>query len=227
MPTPAVSVIPPAMSGAEHVSPDRVGLSPVTPPENAQADPLSDVKPGPPERTEPTRQAPLPDGPAPARPDLPEMTLSPQPTAPSVTRTDGAPVGAGPAYELPQPQVKQLAYSIAQAGTGEIELAMNPEELGRVRLSLSASENSLQVVIQADRPETQDLMRRHIDQLGQEMRSLGYRDVSFAFGHDNRRAPQPMPDGPSASDQAMAEPEIAPLGPARRPALGRDLDILL
>ena len=36
-----------------------------------------------------------------------------------------------------------------------------------------------------DRPETIDLMRRHIDQLAQDFRDLGFSDLSFSFGHDD------------------------------------------
>jgi flagellar hook-length control protein FliK len=37
------------------------------------------------------------------------------------------------------------------------------------------------VTITTERAETQDLMRRHIDMLAQEMRELGYKNVGFSF----------------------------------------------
>ncbi len=44
---------------------------------------------------------------------------------------------------------------------------------------------TLTLAIHTDRPETIDLMRRHIDQLAQDFRDLGFSDLSFSFGHDD------------------------------------------
>lgn len=84
--------------------------------------------------------------------------------------------------ELPRQIATQLANAMPQAGAGQVEISLNPQELGRVRISLSAQDTGLSVAIMADRGETLDLMRRHIDQLAQEFRDLGYGDVSFSFG---------------------------------------------
>lgn len=37
------------------------------------------------------------------------------------------------------------------------------------------------VSVNVERPETLDLMRRHIDVLAQEMKDIGYGEVSFSF----------------------------------------------
>ena len=66
------------------------------------------------------------------------------------------------------------------------EIALNPEELGRVRLTLTASEGALSLVVLTDRPETQELLRRHIDVLAQEFRALGYESVSFSFNAEGQ-----------------------------------------
>ncbi|WP_232897257.1 flagellar hook-length control protein FliK [Pontibaca salina] len=63
-----------------------------------------------------------------------------------------------------------------------VEISLNPEELGRVRLALSRTEHGMTLAIMADRPETLDLMRRHIDQLAAELHRLGYSDFGFSFG---------------------------------------------
>src|SRR5690606_21551545 len=68
-----------------------------------------------------------------------------------------------------------------------IEIALNPVELGRVRMELSRTENGVTVSIIADRPETLDLMRRHIDQLAAEFHRLGYTDIAFSFGNGTQR----------------------------------------
>lgn len=68
----------------------------------------------------------------------------------------------------------------------QVEISLNPEELGRVRMALSRTENGMTVAIMADRPETLDLMRRHIDQLTAELHRLGYTDIGFSFGSDTQ-----------------------------------------
>ena len=68
---------------------------------------------------------------------------------------------------------------------GKVELSLNPEELGRVRVSLSIQDGGVSVTILADRPETADLMRRHVDQLAEEFRSLGFDTVDFSFDKDS------------------------------------------
>ena len=66
-----------------------------------------------------------------------------------------------------------------------VEISLRPEELGHVRMSLSMTDAGMTLVISAERPETLDLMRRHIDQLAQEFRRLGYDTIGFAFGGDH------------------------------------------
>ena len=81
-----------------------------------------------------------------------------------------------------------------------VEITLSPEELGRVRLSVSASDGGIVVNVVAERPETLDLLRRHIDQLGQEFQALGYADIGFSFaaGSDS----QTDQDNSAAADAA-------------------------
>ncbi len=76
----------------------------------------------------------------------------------------------------------QLAVAVTQNRAGVTEVALNPQELGKVRMTMTAQDNAMILSIVAERPETQDLMRRHIDHLNQEFRNLGYQDVKFSFG---------------------------------------------
>ena len=77
---------------------------------------------------------------------------------------------------------KQLVEVMGQAAHRPTEIALSPEELGRVRMSMVAEDGKITVSILTERPETLDLMRRHIEQLGQSFRSMGYDQVSFSFG---------------------------------------------
>ncbi len=97
----------------------------------------------------------------------------------------------------------QIAIAITNTTSKTTEIALNPEELGRVRLSLSAADGAITLNVLAERAETQDLLRRHIDQLAQEFRALGYKSIAFSFGDQNAqshaKAQQPEDSG---------EPEI-------------------
>lgn len=103
--------------------------------------------------------------------------------APAVPRPDAA----IPRADLPRHIAQQVADVAMRAADGPVDLHMNPEELGKVRISMAMAEGGITVTILAERPETLDLMRRHIDQLNQEFRQLGYGLISFSFGQHNQR----------------------------------------
>ncbi|WP_176438525.1 flagellar hook-length control protein FliK [Actibacterium lipolyticum] len=102
-------------------------------------------------------------------------------------------------------QVVEIAHATQQ---GTVEVALNPEELGKVRMNLSTSEGSISVSILAERPETTELLRNNIDALGKELRALGYSDLSFDFAGDAGQQGQhgDNPDAPQgAADPAESE----------------------
>lgn len=91
--------------------------------------------------------------------------------------------------DLPRNIAVQIAQAMRQGGADRpMELVLSPAELGRVRISLQAGDGAMTVHVLADRPETLDLMRRHIDLLAQEFHDIGYGSAEFAFG-------QNAPDG--------------------------------
>lgn len=76
----------------------------------------------------------------------------------------------------------QVQEAVKSARSSQVELTLSPEELGRVRMGLSASDGTMVITLAADRAETLDLLRRHTDQLSREMQSLGFGQVSIEFG---------------------------------------------
>jgi hypothetical protein len=80
---------------------------------------------------------------------------------------------------------RQLVEVMAQAANRPTEIALSPQELGRVRMSVATDERGITVSILAERPETLDLMRRNIDQLGETFRDMGYETITFAFSQSN------------------------------------------
>lgn len=110
----------------------------------------------------------------------------------------------------------QLAEALITTQGSKVDIVLNPEELGRVRMVLSPSESGISVSITAERPETLELMRRHIDQLTEEFRALGYVDIGFEFsGEESDRN---FDDGPNNQQTSIeSEPESRPVNAQHGP----------
>lgn len=109
--------------------------------------------------------------------------------------------GSAAAGQAAPPQVLQVSAAIQGSSERAFDIHLSPAELGKVRISLSPSESGLTVTILADRPETLDLLRRHVDLLAQDFRDLGYDSTAFSFGAESR--------GESGGDNGEAKPDRA------------------
>lgn len=122
--------------------------------------------------------------------------------------------------------IEQVAQVARQTPGGPIEIALNPEELGRVRMHLTPGEAGLVLVVSAERPETLDLLRRNIDLLAGEYRELGYSSLEFDFGGNGAR-PDGGADHAATSDDTpdlAVEDDTSP-GASATPATGMDIRI--
>jgi len=143
----------------------------------------------------------------------------------SSTPTVQAPATSSTAPEMARQVASQIGMAVTNATGKTTEISLNPEELGRVRLSLSATDGVITLNVLAERAETQDLLRRHIDQLAQEFRALGYSSITFSFGDQNQK---PHAETSQLEDGAEAEPQdIAPAidGVSERVTVGLDLRV--
>ena len=115
---------------------------------------------------------------------------------------------------------RQIATQIPRPNGTGFEVKLAPEELGAVRLKLTSTEQSSVLTISADRPETMDLMRRHIAVLEQDLRALGHETLSVRFagsgmgmgsgtGHGHTGS-QPEEQTQAPPPQAGATPEADP-----------------
>ncbi|WP_295537283.1 flagellar hook-length control protein FliK [uncultured Thioclava sp.] len=129
---------------------------------------------------------------------------------------------------------RQVAIAVAQMPDQPVEIALSPEELGRVRLVLHASEHGMVVSVQAERPETLDLMRRNIGMLAADMRDLGYSELNFTFSdHPQQQSRHPEPEASSEmlsrrgdrNTDAPATVRPPPMTPLAENASGLDLRI--
>lgn len=128
------------------------------------------------------------------------------------TLYSGPAIGASPfpaTTTAPPETARQIASQMASAiaaspEAGTVDIRLDPEELGSVQMSLKLRDGSLTMAIVADRPETLDLMRRHIDQLSAEFRAMGYSDVTFSFAVSQNGYGT---EGRQTGDQGHAAPE--------------------
>lgn len=118
--------------------------------------------------------APLDEIAAPAiQPAGTAQTISP--TAPGATPVQIAQHAAGQIVAaLPRDQ----GVLVTDAGT---EIALDPPELGRVRMIVTEVAGGLALTVTAERQETLDLFRRNAQMLAQEFAREGLSDTQFAF----------------------------------------------
>lgn len=138
-----------------------------------------------------------------------------------VTRTEH---GVPSRTEAPRFAAPQVAETLLRHPGRSVEVTLNPEELGRVRMALNSHDGAISVTITGDRIETLDLMRRHIDVLAQEFRRLGFDHVGFDFRQSGSGGQQPAQSG-SSLPGPEGEPEASTPPPARRPVAVSGLDM--
>ncbi|MCR9127613.1 MAG: flagellar hook-length control protein FliK [Rhodobacteraceae bacterium] len=134
---------------------------------------------------------------------------------------------SGPSATTPAQTVRQIAHQLmapmpVPADTA-VEVALNPEELGKVQMRVTPQDGAIIVSITVERPETLDLMRRHIDQLAQEYRQMGYDTASFSFRQGGSDDGSQHGEGGAEhlSGTATPEtPETAQQPPARQATAG-------
>ncbi|QCO55316.1 hypothetical protein EOK75_05720 [Pseudorhodobacter turbinis] len=86
--------------------------------------------------------------------------------------------------QTPVPVQEIPAQIVAHAQPGKpaaMELILAPEELGKIRIHLTPDGDNMRVVIQAERPEAMELIRRNIEALSAELRQSGFASTSFSF----------------------------------------------
>lgn len=131
------------------------------------------------------------------------------------------------------PPARQAAEAISAAltspgGSDRVELVLRPEELGRVRFELRSEGDRLFVTMTADRPETMDLLRRHLPELRAELEQAGYGAADLNFGQSGNPGGQAEAHGPAASAEFLPMPPPSPaLPPAPRATASGGLDLRL
>ena len=89
---------------------------------------------------------------------------------------------AAPGTELARDVAQQIAGRITPLGRGQFEMMLSPAELGRVEIALREVDGVLTLKVAAERPETLELIRRHVEILSQELRQATQRELALELG---------------------------------------------
>lgn len=186
--------------------------------------------------TAPPSQVPTPSPIAPAGATQPEAAriaalaaIESPPGATDAAALDGGPIemmttegrsAADPAaraeaalrHEPPRPVPAQIADAARALRDGPVELTLRPEELGTVRMTLSTGgDGAMTLLLHAERPETLELLRRHIGDLARELGTLGFENLDLQFSDDRRPTRDDRQDPVAGSTEpAVATIELAP-----------------
>lgn len=170
------------------------------------------------------------------RPEAVERSSSAHGEVFALGRSEGPGSGAPASGVTPLPPRADLAMHMARQiadvahhmPARPVEITLSPEELGRVRLSVSTQDAGIVLNIVAERPETVDLLRRHIGQLGQQLQSLGYENIAFSFsGGSDAQTSQEQDLHDDAQRPALEETDTPPLEIALATGAATGVDIRL
>ncbi|WP_417605348.1 flagellar hook-length control protein FliK [Primorskyibacter flagellatus] len=90
----------------------------------------------------------------------------------------------------PENITRQIVEAIHRAADNRVEIRLNPDELGRVQIQMTTTEAGIVMSVISERPETTELLRRHIDLLAQEFEGMGYSEMEFTFNDERASGEQ-------------------------------------
>ncbi len=100
--------------------------------------------------------------------------------------------------------------TLREAG-GQIDVSLTPDDLGRLTIKLEHTANGALVTLAAERPETQEMMRRQMEHLQNQFKGMGFDNLSFSFEQnqteshtDERAGERENLSGTIPTDQNMA-----------------------
>jgi Flagellar hook-length control protein FliK len=133
-----------------------------------------------------------------------------QPGSPAPVLQQGPPAVSPAAPPLAQ-LAAQIVHTLTEPAGAITEIALSPEDLGHVRLSIHAHEadpTRVVVTMTFERPEVMDLFRRHADQLIADMRAAGFSGADLGFAQSDRgdRQDRAPPSAPPPGEPLAAAP---------------------
>ncbi|WP_207100546.1 flagellar hook-length control protein FliK [Paracoccus shandongensis] len=105
--------------------------------------------------------------------------------APALSRDEAAvPAEMRLAKPAALPVARQIAEAVVTARDDVIEIALAPEELGKIRMVLTGPDHNPHVTVWVERPEVLDQLRRNAAFLQECLGDAGMADASFEFQGD-------------------------------------------
>ena len=134
--------------------------------------------------------------------------------------------GAHGSRGLPKGLATTLIRAASRPDEAQVELTLDPVELGKLRFSMAQTGDQMQVTLSAQRPETLDLLRRHAEDLRQEFRDAGFAGSAFTFSQWRQQGTHQdhAPEAGASSPDPSPLPEILPPAPG---STGPGLDLRL
>jgi flagellar hook-length control protein FliK len=113
---------------------------------------------------------------------------------------------------------------------GEVEIQLDPPELGRVRIGLEIADSGLKASLIAERPATGELLRSHGGILAQQLQEAGFTDIDLQFGAPQQDAggggaPGGRGEGGRDAGPGEASAEVARAGVATSVAGPEGIDL--
>lgn len=125
----------------------------------------------------------------------------------AAARVAGQPLPAGMVMQTKPPPIHhQLSDTILRMRGYVTELTLSPEELGRVRITISRSADGLLISLVADRPQALELLKENAAVLQQEMAEAGEDMAQLSFDAFGEGAEDHASDQ-AAEDVIMLMPE--------------------
>lgn len=149
-------------------------------------------------------------------------------------RTNPAGMVWRPAHAHAPSVIRQIADAVVTTRESGVEIALSPEELGRVRLVVTGAERAHHVTVWVERPEVMDLVRRNVGLLAEQFGEAGLENASFEFREErgSRGDASAWSDGAEQSredlpDMTALTARMAVSLPGGRLSADRRLDIRL
>lgn len=85
------------------------------------------------------------------------------------------------AQPMPATVAPMLVETARAVPDAPVTLTLTPEDLGSLKFEMQSRGDTIHVALTVERPETLDMLRRHVDQLTGEFRQAGFAGASFSF----------------------------------------------
>ncbi len=121
------------------------------------------------------------------------MTFNDVKTASTQPTNLSSPISQSHHPALARHVAMQMADALRASPNRPIEISLNPAELGRIKMTITASDGAVSLQILAERPETLEWMRRNMDMLSRDLGDNGFTSIDLAFGKGKDAEPH---DGP-------------------------------